>query len=104
MTLPMAKEPGLTRSQQMSRIRGGNTNPERIVARALWAAGLRYRLRLSRLAGRPDIVFTGARLAVFIDGCFWHGCPEHYVRPRSRSVFWRRKLRENVARFGNVAP
>lgn len=94
----MPRRSGLTRSQQMSRIRGANTSPERMVARALWAAGLRYRLRFSRLAGRPDIVFSRARVVVFVDGCFWHGCPDHYVRPRSRSVFWRRKLRENVTR------
>ena len=49
-------------------------------------------------AGRPDIVFPGARVAVFIDGCFWHGCPDHYVRPRSSEEFWSKKLAENCRR------
>jgi len=48
--------------------------------------------------GRPDVVFPGPKVAVFIDGCFWHGCPEHYVRPRSRTEFWAEKLAQNVAR------
>jgi len=51
-------------------------------------------------AGRPDIVFSGARVAVFIDGCFWHGCPDHYVRPRSSEEFWSQKLVENCRRDG----
>jgi DNA mismatch endonuclease (patch repair protein) len=48
--------------------------------------------------GRPDVVFQRARLAVFIDGCFWHGCPPHYVRPRSNASFWADKLSTNVER------
>ena len=48
--------------------------------------------------GRPDVVFPGTRVAVFIDGCFWHGCPDHYVRPGAREDFWRAKLVENVTR------
>jgi DNA mismatch endonuclease (patch repair protein) len=88
----------LTRSEIMARIRGSNTTPERLLRRALWRAGLRYRLHSPTVLGRPDVVFPGSRVAVFIDGCFWHGCPEHYVRPRTRSDFWARKLSENVAR------
>lgn len=49
-------------------------------------------------AGRPDLVFVSQKIAIFIDGCFWHGCPEHYVRPRSRTEFWSAKLEENVCR------
>jgi DNA mismatch endonuclease (patch repair protein) len=89
---------GLSRSKQMSRIRGANTRPERLVAKALWARGLRYRLRTRTRWGRPDIVFGSRKIAVFVDGCFWHGCPEHYVRPRSRTSFWGAKLEENVRR------
>ena len=88
----------LTRSEQMSRIRGRNTEPERLLRSMLWRAGLRYRIHLKTPAGRPDVVFPGARVAVFVDGCFWHGCPEHYVRPRSSEGFWAGKLKENVAR------
>ncbi len=88
----------LSRSEQMSRIRGKNTSPEVRLRKALWAAGRRYRLHYKTPAGRPDVVFPGARVAVFIDGCFWHGCPVHYVRPRSREAFWAAKLRTNVDR------
>ena len=86
------------RSRMMSRIRGRNTRPERRLRQALWAAGLRYRKHAKTPVGRPDLVFVGPRVAVFVDGCFWHGCPRHYVRPRSRTDFWSRKLRENVDR------
>lgn len=88
----------LTRSQQMARIRGGNTSPEWMLRRELWRRGFRYRLHARTPVGRPDLVFSGARVAVFIDGCFWHGCPGHYVRPRTRDEFWSSKLRENVER------
>jgi DNA mismatch endonuclease (patch repair protein) len=82
----------------MSRIRGRNTSPERLLRKLLWKEGLRYRLQLRTLGCRPDLVIPAARVVVFIDGCFWHGCPEHYVRPRSRNAFWDSKLTENVAR------
>lgn len=89
---------GLSRSQNMARIKGRDTTPERTLREALWAAGLRYRLHFRTPGGRADIAVPGQRLAVFIDGCFWHGCPEHYVRPRSRNDFWDKKLAENIAR------
>lgn len=89
---------GLSRSEQMARIRGRNTKPEAVLRKLVWAKGLRYRLH-GRVEGcRPDLVFMGARVVVFVDGCFWHGCPDHYVRPRSRDRFWHRKLVENVER------
>lgn len=88
----------LSRSEQMSRIRGKDTGPEQRLRRALWRAGHRYRLHYKTPVGRPDVVFPGRRVAVFIDGCFWHGCPTHYVRPRSREDLWREKLRANVER------
>src|SRR4051794_31349953 len=82
----------------MSRIRGANTTPELIVRRGLWKCGLRYRLHAKTPGGKADIVVPSAKFALFIDGCFWHGCPEHYVRPGSRNEFWDAKLRENVDR------
>jgi len=88
----------LSRSEQMSRIRGKDTSPERLLRSALWKAGLRFRLQARTPHGRPDVVFPKARVAIFIDGCFWHGCPEHYVRPRTRSEFWSTKLLGNVER------
>jgi|SRR5579864_4117517 len=90
--------PPLSRSEQMSRIRGRNTRPERRLRSALWMAGLRYRLHVAALGARPDLILPARRVAVFVDGCFWHGCPLHYVRPRSRTEHWKDKLRENVDR------
>ncbi|MFC1574759.1 very short patch repair endonuclease [Gemmatimonadota bacterium] len=86
------------RSATMARIRSRDTGPELYLRRALWAEGLRYRVNHKTPAGKPDIVFPARRLTVFVDGCFWHGCPDHYVRPRSRTDFWDRKLRSNVER------
>lgn len=85
----------------MARIRARDTAPEVATRRALWAAGLRYRLRPD-LPGTPDLAFVGARLAVFVDGCFWHGCPQHYSFPATRQAFWAAKLRRNVDRDGAV--
>ncbi|RKI35987.1 very short patch repair endonuclease [Corallococcus sp. AB004] len=88
----------LSRSEQMARIRGKHTTPEKLLRAALWRKGLRYRLHVRLPAGRPDVIFPRQALAIFIDGCFWHGCPDHYVRPRSRSQFWATKLTDNVER------
>jgi DNA mismatch endonuclease, patch repair protein len=82
----------------MARIRGKDTEPEMRLRRRLWADGFRYRLNVRTPGGRPDILFPGPRVAVFIDGCFWHGCPHHYVRPRTGQLFWAKKLSENVKR------
>lgn len=89
---------GLTRSEQMSRIRSTQTSPERALRSAVWRAGLRYRLYSRILVGKPDLVFPRAKVVIFIDGCFWHGCPDHYVQPRSRLDYWSEKLRTNVLR------
>jgi DNA mismatch endonuclease, patch repair protein len=89
---------GLNRSEQMARIRGSDTSPEVALRRALWARGFRYRLKVRTPGGSPDVTFPKERLAVFIDGCFWHGCPLHYARPRSRQDFWSAKLAENIDR------
>lgn len=87
----------LQRSRCMSRIQGKNTSPEVLLRKALWAAGLRYRIHM-KLPGRPDIVFTQVKVAVFIDGCFWHRCPTHGVMPKSNAEFWKAKLNGNVKR------
>lgn len=89
---------GLSRSAQMARIKSRDTKPERLVRSELWRRSLRYRLRYPVPAGRPDLVFPGHRMVVFIDGCFWHGCPEHYVPPRSKRGYWEAKLEGNVRR------
>lgn len=85
------------RSLCMSRIRARNTKPEIALRTALWSLGLRYRLHYP-VSGRPDIVFLRQRLAVFVDGCFWHGCPKHSVKPKTNSTFWKEKLEKNIER------
>lgn len=78
-----------------------DTKPELEVRRRLHAAGLRYRVdhRLQPpLRVRPDIVFTRRRLAVFIDGCFWHSCPLHATTPKRNSDYWGPKLERNEQR------
>lgn len=86
------------RSRIMSQIRGKDTKPEMRLRRALFARGLRYRLHKRGLPGRPDIAFPTEHVAVFVHGCFWHGCPEHYSPPKSRKSFWRKKLHDNRRR------
>jgi DNA mismatch endonuclease (patch repair protein) len=90
------------RSLCMSRIRGKDTKPERILRTALWSLGLRYRLHHA-LPGRPDVVFPMQRIAIFVDGCFWHGCPQHGAQPKTNSDFWKEKLRRNAERDGKVS-
>jgi DNA mismatch endonuclease, patch repair protein len=77
--------------------------PERALRSALHRRGLRFRKNLLvRVSGyraiRPDVVFTRARVAVFVDGCFWHACSEHGTWPRTNSEFWRLKLERNIER------
>lgn len=82
--------------------RRSGTRPEVAVRSALHRAGLRFRkdLPVPVQGGRvrPDVVFTRARLAVFIDGCFWHSCPVHGTRPRANADFWAAKLKRNNER------
>ena len=89
------------RSRTMSRIRGTDTAPEMSVRRFLHASGLRYKLHDRRLPGRPDLVFSSRRIAVFVHGCFWHGCP-HCTNGRqnvhSNIAYWGSKLAANKAR------
>ena len=78
-----------------------DTDPELQVRSLLHAAGLRYRVDFAPGANRrrrADIVFTRARIAVFIDGCFWHGCFDHFIAPRSNSEYWAQKIDANRRR------
>ena len=81
----------------MSRIKGKDTKPEIILRKKLWDNNLRYRLK-NKLPGRPDIVFPGCMVAIFVDGCFWHKCPQHFIMPKTRMEFWREKINKNVDR------
>jgi len=85
----------------MARVKSSGTRPERLLRSALWKRGLRYRLH-EKLPGSPDIAFVSDRLAIFVDGCFWHGCPVHYTEPRTNTAFWRAKLQRNAERDQRV--
>jgi DNA mismatch endonuclease (patch repair protein) len=87
-----------TVSAQMSRMPRGSTGPELAVRRELHRRGLRFRVNYGVLPGRPDLAFTRVRMAVFIDGCFWHRCPDHGTLPRNNREWWLAKLDRNVAR------
>ncbi|WP_194786805.1 very short patch repair endonuclease [Mycobacteroides abscessus] len=85
----------------MSRQRRSDTQPELLVRRILHARGIRYRVNSVMEPGlrcRADIAWRRLQLAVFIDGCFWHGCPDHATRPKANSDWWAKKLDENTAR------
>jgi DNA mismatch endonuclease (patch repair protein) len=85
------------RSWNMSRIKGMNTTPERAVRRCAYTRGLRYRIHVMSLPGRPDLVFFGERLAVFIDGDFWHGW--RYPQWSQRlGPYWQAKIERNRRR------
>src|SRR5512136_593279 len=89
----------LTQEQRkfnMSKIKGKNTGPEVKLRKLLSAAGIRgYRIHY-KLKGKPDIVFTKKKIAIFIDGCFWHKCPECFQEPETRKEFWMKKIGSNV--------
>jgi DNA mismatch endonuclease (patch repair protein) len=82
----------------MSRIRGIETGIEVKLRKDIWHRGFRYRKNHCIEGIKVDLVFVRYRLAVFVDGCFWHGCPNHYTFPRTRTEFWGEKLRANVDR------
>ena len=92
------------RSRNMAAVRSRDTKPELIIRRALHAAGLRYRLNVRNLPGRPDIVLPRHRAIVFVHGCFWHRHGGELFRwPESRADFWREKLNGNAARDERAA-
>jgi DNA mismatch endonuclease (patch repair protein) len=97
------------RSALMAKVRGrGNLTTEQALAKVFRAEGWSGWRRQGKVGGRvaagtrfrvrPDFVFAARRLAVFVDGCFWHGCPQHGTRPRGNAAFWRAKFRRNQAR------
>jgi DNA mismatch endonuclease, patch repair protein len=85
----------------MSRQGSRDTAPEVAVRRLLHASGLRYRVNVP-VPGMPrrtiDIVFPRTKVAILIDGCFWHGCPQHATQPKANAEWWRTKLDRNMAR------
>lgn len=85
------------RSLIMSRIKGKDTKAEIVFRKMLFARGLRYRLHYS-IDGRPDIAMPSKKVAIFIDGCFWHKCPKCFRPPKSRINYWEPKIQRNLDR------
>lgn len=95
---PLRIAPGTALSAKMSTLARRDTRPELLLRRELHGRGLRFRVQY-RVPGNNrrtiDIAFTRARLAVYMDGCFWHGCPDHLVPPRANSEWWKWKVQRN---------
>jgi len=98
--VPVASSPGVARSMRGNRRR--DTSPERRLRSALHRRGWRFRVDVPIEVGskraRPDLAFTRMRVAVFVDGCFWHSCPEHGRPPLSNTGYWGPKLARNAQR------
>lgn len=101
---PEASSEGVRRSMKSNR--SADTRPERRLRSALHRRGLRFRknfvISASGLKVRADVAFPGRRVAIFLDGCFWHCCPDHGTRPKANSSFWTEKLDGNVKRDAAV--
>lgn len=83
----------------MAAIKGkGNHSTEVALARLFRAQGITGWRRNAKVFGRPDFVFLASRMALFVDGCFWHGCPVHFVKPVGNAEFWETKISRNQAR------
>ena len=102
--LRFTPENGLVTTQKVSalmkRIKGKNTKPEKKLRQALWNMGFRYRLHYKRLAGKPDIVFVSKKIAIFIDGDFWHGYDwkTRKKQLKTNKEFWINKIERNMLR------
>lgn len=94
----MSKE---QRSKTMSSIRA-QSKLENTFSKALWRQGIRFRKNVKKLNGTPDIVIQKYKIVIFIDSCFWHGCPLHFKRPNTNQEFWDQKIFRNKKRDEEV--
>ncbi len=96
----MKEKKPMTRSQNMARVKSKNTKPEVLLRKLLWHKGFRYRLNYKELPGSPDLYIPKYRVAIFVNGCFWHmheNCRYSSI-PKSNYEFWKNKLEGNVER------
>ena len=92
------------RSEIMAKVQGANTTPEIRVRKLLHSMGYRFRLHRHDLPGKPDIVLTKHKIAIFVHGCFWHGCPtcrRAKIRPVANAEYWENKLNRTMERDKN---
>lgn len=97
----MLGTPSLAISRRMSRQRSRNTTPELALRSALFRRGWRYRVHyrpIPSVRREVDMAFTRRRVAVFVDGCFWHGCPEHFTGTTANRAWWKAKISRNRER------
>ena len=97
--MPEPRDEHVRRRFQGQRVR--DTKPELAIRSAVHALGLRYRVDARpdiNLRVRADLLFPKAKVAVFVDGCFWHGCPVHFIPPRNNAEWWQQKIANTVAR------
>lgn len=86
------------RSYNMSQIKRSNTKPEITFRKYVWSKGVRcYRVK-NKIPGKPDLYFPSKKIAVFIDGCFWHKCPKCFIKPKSNNKYWDKKIERNTQR------
>jgi len=88
----------VTRSYNMSRIKGTNTKPEMLVRKFLFSKGFRYRINDKKLPGKPDIVLPKYKTVIFVNGCFWHGhenC-KYFTLPKTRTEWWKEKIEKTI--------
>ena len=90
------------RSEIMRSVRSKDTKIEVLFRKELWAKGKRYRKNCRNVIGKPDIVFARKKIAIFIDSCFWHGCPYHCRMPNSNRSYWVEKIKRNRERDKKV--
>jgi DNA mismatch endonuclease (patch repair protein) len=91
------------RSDIMRKIKSTNTKPEVLFRKELLKQGWKYQKKTSKLLkGKPDVVFPKFKTVIFVDGCFWHGCPYHYRRPSSNKKYWSNKITTNKVRDGKI--
>ena len=103
MPIPLGPPPSATSanvSKSMKSNRAKDTKPELLLRKTLWNTGIRgYRLNWKKAPGRPDICFPGRKIAIFVNGCYWHRCPTcNLPLPKSNTEFWKNKFERNVAR------
>ena len=90
------------RRKNMQNMRSSKTNPEKQFAKELRKRKIYFAQNVSSIIGKPDFVFRKKKVIVFIDSCFWHKCPRHYIQPKSNLNYWRPKIARNVKRDKQV--
>ena len=93
----------LTSLNTMKANKGKDTKLELIVRHSLWKQGYRYRKNNRQLLGAPDISFPSLKIVIFLDSCFWHACPIHFIMPKSNIEYWIPKIHRNIERDNEVS-